>query len=87
MRLENIVRAISRLTPEECQQLFAYLTRLLEKSPRRPASKVRTRRLKAALDKMVEGLSPSGLDDRTTAMLRRIIANQDSPDDGVECLG
>ena len=67
MRLEDIVRAVARLTAEERQQLREYLDQVPEKSPRlSPEEKMQ--RLNAALDSMGEGLSPAELEGMTAAM-------------------
>ena len=67
MRLEEILRAVARLTAEERQQLRDYLDRLPAKSPRLSPEE-RMRRLNAALMRMGEGLSPAELEDMAAAM-------------------
>lgn len=67
MRLEEILRALARLTAEERQQLRAYLDRLSEKLPRLSPDE-RMQHLSAAFDEMGEGLSPAEPQETVAAM-------------------
>lgn len=67
MRLEDILRAVPKLTAEECQQVRRYLDQLPAKTLRL-TPKERTQRLNVAFDAMGEGISPAELDDMTATM-------------------
>ena len=72
MILEDILRALAKLTDEERQQLRRYINQDPEKAfPLTP--KERTQRLNAALDEMRGGLSQAQLDKMTAAMAEEYI--------------
>lgn len=67
MHLEDILRAVARLTAEERQQLRDYLGRVPEQSPLL-SPEDRMQRLNAVFDALGDGLSPTELDSMTAAM-------------------
>lgn len=67
MRLDDILRSVSRLTAEELQQLRDYLDRVPEKPPRLSPEE-RMRRLNAAFEALGEGFSPAELENLVVAM-------------------
>ena len=67
MRLQDLLRAVARLTAEERQQLCDYVDQVPEKSPRLSPEE-RMQRLNAALDALREGLSSAELEDMVVAM-------------------
>ena len=78
MRLDDILRAVARLTAEERQQLRDYLDLVPEKSSGLSPEE-RTQRLNAAFDEPGEGLSQAELEDMAAAMTR----DDDRPMEGI----
>ena len=78
MRLEDILRAVAKLTAEERQKLRDYLDQGPEMSPRLSPAE-RMQRLNAAFDELGEGLSPAELEDMTAAMTGETSAPSEGP--------